>query len=630
MTEADKKILSDLLAIIKAAPGLISKEVSDKVFKLSISNINLQLASNRVDMSSFESGNVAAAAIMASGASEDEKNAQLKELKEKMQTVLEQAIKNVNLTDTGPQVFGDSYMSTQISATDDASIVASEQYALENRLAIINTTDCINKLRAYYNTTSIIMVKTDFDRSFNPFANSSTSQTVNIDFYDSYERIKLNKSICSDFDIKLPLPESADLNITEYNEVIKSRGIDIYNPDDPAFTSRCITDEDPSTSYDTTVNSRIKSLYKNKTMLCTSGCKYINIDSNNYVNCQCKGVTKTDIDFLNNIGDWFLDGLSNININVVTCYHKVFSKSINRNAGLYTSMALIFFASIGGLVLYRIHKETNLEEVKRTDCQYYDKAIMRPKEYFLAQVDGVKKVGGDELNSSRHLKEKEDPELNRQTTNDVLARRSTGHTRRPTLELMVLNNNLAGKQNEETIDNNEHGDNEITIHPKQTGVKQTENIETVKPQEAKPHKITLRDYLSLEPKDIPMYDQRTASTFIKDEVYTKHRILSVLFKQSYMDPVIIRSTKLVFHMATCMVSSALCFTDKDIEERSTSAYKFNFFYIFFEFKKLMVTLLLTSVIYLLVCLIVMVPNSHRQALNEELKSNDENRIKQGA
>jgi hypothetical protein len=316
------------LANIKAAPGLITPDTADRVFNISINNIDLQLASNRVDPSSLQAGNVAAAAIMASSASKDKKDAQLKDLKNKMQSVLDQALKSVDLTDA-TQIFGNTYMATQISRIDDTSLLAADKFALDNRLAIINTTDCISRLIAYYNTTSIIIVKTDLDSSFNPFSNSTTSQSVNIDFYNSITREKLNKSICSDFDIKLPLAAGSGINITEYNEVIKTRGIDIYNPDDPAFTSRCVTDEDPDTSYDTTVNSRIRSLYKNKTMLCTSGCKYVKIDSNNYVNCQCTGVTKTKSEFLNNICDWFLEGFSNININVVTCYQNVFLSLLN-------------------------------------------------------------------------------------------------------------------------------------------------------------------------------------------------------------------------------------------------------------------------------------------------------------
>jgi DNA mismatch repair ATPase MutL len=85
--------------------------------------------------------------------------------------------------------------------------------------------------------------------------------------------------------------------------------------------------------------------------------------------------------------------------------------------------------------------------------------------------------------------------------------------------------------------------------------------------------ITLRDYDCLIPKHIPIYDLRSTGRYMKDEIYNNHRLFSVVMKQSIMDPVIIRCTRLIFHISGCFASSALCFTDSYLEKRSESPMK---------------------------------------------------------
>jgi hypothetical protein len=228
---------------------------------------------------------------------------------------------------TNPQLLGNSFISTQISKTDDQSLEQNIKVAVDNGLTLVNLTDCIQKLKAYYNISkeeNLVIVKSDASRSMN--ITKGINQSVSFDIYNGSTMEKLNKSICDDFQIKSVLKDSG-VNQTLYNQ-LKKEGIDIYNPDDKVFTSRCFSNIDPTTGYSTTINFRIDKYFRNKTIQCGNGCYYVSVDDNNYVTCQCSGVTKTNNEFFNTIGDFVLNGFSNINIDVVKCYKHVFSVNL--------------------------------------------------------------------------------------------------------------------------------------------------------------------------------------------------------------------------------------------------------------------------------------------------------------
>jgi hypothetical protein len=493
-------------------------------------------------------------------------------LKSKMLDIVDNIIQNSNSTNT-TQLLGDSYFATQIYNTEDD--FKSAKLALDNKLAIVNTTDCIKKLKFFYNIPgdhSLIVVKTDLDKSFDSTATKNSSNIVSMNIYDSTTKQKLNISICDDFEIKTPLVDGS-LNMTTYN-ALKNQSIDIFDRNSTAFTSRCFSNIDPYTGYDTTLNYRINNYYQNKSIQCSTGCSYQNIDENNYINCKCNGATKTDSEFINHVGDFFIEGFSNINIGVVSCYKEVFSKSLNRNAGLYASATLMTFALIGGVILFLAHKGATKDDLLRTDCMFFDKDTMTVERYFgkrankkvypnspthtLKSENNLNKTAAD-IESSRELKDKHPLDINDDIIkakrlslkdNEPLSRRTTGEQ-----DMIIQHGNFTTSGKPEIKEN-------IEIDNTQAREEELSN-----------NYISLRDYTCLDAKDIPVYDLRPTGTYIKDEIYSRHRLLSVLLKSSIMDPVIIRSTKLVFHLSSCMASSALCFTDSEIDNRANSPYK---------------------------------------------------------
>src|SRR5690606_32542032 len=145
---------------------------------------------------------------------------------------------------------------------------------------------------------------------------------VNIYIADTKE--KLDMSLCDKekFEMKVPLKDSG-IDLDLYNEYMEE-GIDITNPNDPAFTSICYQYISKANDYDTTRNSRATNLYQNKTIQCSTGCEYGGLDQYGYVRCDCHGASAADA-VVSLIADSTINQFSNVNIGIVTCFIEVFS-----------------------------------------------------------------------------------------------------------------------------------------------------------------------------------------------------------------------------------------------------------------------------------------------------------------
>jgi hypothetical protein len=238
---------------------------------------------------------------------------------------MEQSLQNLDLDN--PVTLGNSLITTQISKTDDQSMEEQNKQAIDNRLSTLNITECTNKLKDYYHlpkNTSLILIKYDLDKSLSANLSQAIGNSVSFDLYNPSTMKKLNVSLCDSYEVQTPIADMRDLNKTLYQQ-FKNQSVDIFNPKDEAFTSRCSVVIDPDTGYSTTLNYRIKKYYQNKTINCGNGCSYKSMNDNDYVTCQCSGVTSTDSEIINNIGDFFINGFTNINVSVFICYKQVFN-----------------------------------------------------------------------------------------------------------------------------------------------------------------------------------------------------------------------------------------------------------------------------------------------------------------
>jgi hypothetical protein len=234
----------------------------------------------------------------------------------------------ININTASTLSIGSSLGATQILNSDPDSLKEAEQKAIDCGLAVVDLTECIKLLKEHYNiTTDLIIVKTDKDPTVSTVSQttSTTSKAVSVNIYDPTTRKKLDMSICNDVDIKTPMTDKSQLQ--QYQDM-KDRNIDIFDPNDPAFTDRCFQYVDNTTGMDTTLNWRIKNYLQNNTISCSSragtNCTYRGIDDNGYVICKCAG-TVVDDDVSNDFVNFLADTYSSLNLDIVRCYNQVFN-----------------------------------------------------------------------------------------------------------------------------------------------------------------------------------------------------------------------------------------------------------------------------------------------------------------
>jgi hypothetical protein len=232
----------------------------------------------------------------------------VKELKQLVKSLIETNVANNGASEG---IIGNDQITAQISSSDTQEEALKQ--ALANGLSIVNVQDCLETLRKHYDLTAaekFIISKTDVASD-----KSNTSKSVKIDIYTS-NRQKLDLSLCeTSITIKIPLTDKDKLDTIKYDDY-KTKDIDIYDPDDPAFNSRCYSYQDKG--YDTTVNDRIKKIYSQTSITCSEGCTYKGLDKNKYVQCDCINVTDAST-FLSSFADKTLKSFSNINLDLVSC-----------------------------------------------------------------------------------------------------------------------------------------------------------------------------------------------------------------------------------------------------------------------------------------------------------------------
>jgi hypothetical protein len=242
-------------------------------------------------------------------------------LQNKSAELVESMALNTNVT---KKLVGNDYLSSQIY-TDD--YVDDNEFLLADGLSVLNITSCLKQLKQFYNFTEddkLIIIKTDSDPLLNDDSDSSVSaKEVKFDIYSKKDKKKLNISLCdqNNIEIKLPIDNKFYINTTKYN-LLKEQGIDIFNPNDPYFTSRCYSYSPDG--FDTTVKMRMKDLYTNISISCNDDCTYNGIDENNYVRCDCPLVMNSP-KFRSKWKKFVLKQLLSLNFGIIMCPNRVFN-----------------------------------------------------------------------------------------------------------------------------------------------------------------------------------------------------------------------------------------------------------------------------------------------------------------
>jgi hypothetical protein len=237
------------------------------------------------------------------------------QLKLMASSVIEKIVTYMDNPSNDTVLFGDDLYSGQIylNGLDNTSM----ELAINNSMAIFNITECKLYLEKAYGISDVVFVS----NTFHAMLNTDDIDSYKILAYNGKTKEPLDLSLCKDIhqEIQIPLDLTDDIDMTKYAIMMEEQGIDIFNPDDPAFHDRCAVHIDNTTGKDTTVNWRVERYFQQKTPMCIGfNCTYLGINEYNYIRCNCTGLNSR-FDVVNKVVQAAVNWLSEVNLGIVAC-----------------------------------------------------------------------------------------------------------------------------------------------------------------------------------------------------------------------------------------------------------------------------------------------------------------------
>jgi hypothetical protein len=304
----------------------------------------------------------------------------------------------------------------------------------------IDYSDCESLLRAQYDLPTVIVKILQYNSNifnsaikYNPVY-SETSASVS--FYNPTTLEKLNSSICNSENkatiyYRFSLQQSTRMNMILYRKFDEYSDYEPFDLNNKYYQSRCYTVLDSLYQADTSINYRRKHYFQNLQGVCSNNCRYLGIDLDNYVNCECDNVGD---DIIYYFKDTVPEDKWTINLDIVTCPFVTFRRpAIHINPGFYVGIVINCLAILGlGLLCLRKHSVitgSNIENLyyfdhftKRGDGYLPANLTSNPKEVELVNKNEyTEKIG----NNSKSL-DKNDSNKNCNTDEVVLETHKAG------------------------------------------------------------------------------------------------------------------------------------------------------------------------------------------------------------
>jgi hypothetical protein len=245
--------------------------------------------------------------------------------KEMVKSVIDESlnfIKQKSLHSGSDMLIGNDYINSQIYSSDNLSGMNTE--ALQNNLSVIDMSTCLENIREYYKLNEqdlLTIAKSEIDPNVIGADDGNHTKFVDIHIYFPKDQQKMDLSVCSHIKIKVPIG-NANINTTLYDQY-RNQSIDIYDPDDPIFISRCVSYE--KDGYDYTVNMRRKYLFPGAAISCSNNCTYRGIEDS-YIICDCAGLSGDDYNpYTPEAINYVFESYDSVNIGIVKCAGKGFN-----------------------------------------------------------------------------------------------------------------------------------------------------------------------------------------------------------------------------------------------------------------------------------------------------------------
>ena len=214
-----------------------------------------------------------------------------------------------------------------------------------NKFSKIDLGECEYLLKDHYHinrNTSLIIVK------FEKITNISLERSLQYEVYESYNKTKLDLSICENTTIDVYVPVVLSEELHNLYNVLKEKGYDLFDENSNFYNDICTPFKSPN-GTDVSLSDRYNYYFNNNETVCQSNCKFSDYSiESQYLKCECD-VSNTKIDTQevkkftpNTLYESFYETLKFSNYKVLKCFNLVFNISnLAKNKG--SIIAIIYF-----------------------------------------------------------------------------------------------------------------------------------------------------------------------------------------------------------------------------------------------------------------------------------------------
>jgi hypothetical protein len=274
-----------------------------------------------------------------------------------------------------------------------------ESIASSKNISYVNISQCVDAIKSFYKLPNYMdpIIKTieynvnlekDTNLKFGlkTLPGDRTSNKVGFAVYNPLTKERINSyPACAQVNIitASPIKMPEGINLTLYKKVA-SKGVNIYNPEDPIFTTRCNSFIDPETNYDMPIQER-QMKYKKETIKCSSNCTFSSLDSSGLALCSCSGVSSNNFQVEATVSPVNLTSFSSYNFEIIKCSEQIFSNNVTKNSAFILSTTIVAAGlafALGASFLTGNLIVNHITRIIHTDATFFDIKSMNKSSYF--------------------------------------------------------------------------------------------------------------------------------------------------------------------------------------------------------------------------------------------------------
>lgn len=552
-------------------------------------------------------------------------------------------IKNITQFMNGnknPILYNGDILKINIQSLDANSL----QNSRENRLPIIDYLECekiLKEKNIISNEEKLYSLNVMYKHGvFNEIPKNVVSQSLEIlpQIVDSTGNI-IDTSLCKNIKIKTPI-NSNIVNGDLYEEILNTKGFDIFNKSDPMFKDKCIPFQ-----YDNETDYSLS--YRNKEFNTTSECSgngtYKGLDEFHYTICEYDKVP----DFSSaNFKESILDNIKNSNFRLYLCYKQTFNK-FTKNIAFWIFGSLFLVSVIGSLLHYFIFDiKSNISNIEHNDVVTLTPDVVGAfnNKNVLSSSKILDKNNNNITNFKSNFRQIKNLSFNNKNITHISQFSnipiSVGNNNGNNFNISNNNHSLGDSINVENHNDNFSSNgviygtnNFINSNEKEKikiSKKDEENAKDINQLENK-NELKIKTDADLDALPIFLrisFDESSFLEFFWKTLKHKHEILNLIFVKSIVEPFIIRVLKLFFMISIEFTLNAMFYTESILNNQTDlkrKGGKVTFISVFInEFSKSLWPALISIFLSIILSLIIRVPKDYLREFYSKMKTENDN------